>query len=84
MAGHSSELTRPNADKDVETAGTLIHSGGNKEWYSHFGSHFGDFLQNDTVLPHSCASWYLPTGCKKLTSTEKPKHRCLDQLYSQL
>ena len=45
-AGHNSELTRPNADKDIEAAGTLIHSGGNKEWYSHFGSHFGGFLQN--------------------------------------
>lgn len=46
MAGHNSELTRPNADKDVEAAGTLTHSGGNKEWYSLAGSHFGGFLHN--------------------------------------
>ena len=45
-AGHNSEPTRPNADKDIEAAGTLIDSGGNKEWYSHFGSHFSGFLQN--------------------------------------
>ena len=38
-------LTIPTADKDVEQQKFSLNTGGNAKCYSHFGKHFGSFLQ---------------------------------------
>ena len=45
-------LIAPNAGEDLEQQELSFIAGGNAKWYSHFGKHFGSFLQNQTNYHH--------------------------------
>ena len=58
-------------------------AGGNTKWHRHFGRQLGSFLLNQTYSHYMNQQMLLlriyPNT--KLMSTQKPAHRCLQQLY---
>jgi hypothetical protein len=46
MAKSQKRLTTPDAGKDMEQQEVLFTAASATKWNSHFGSHFGSFLQN--------------------------------------
>ena len=52
-------MTTPNAGENVEQQELLFITGGNAKCYSHFGWHFGSFLQTKILLPYDPAVIHL-------------------------
>ena len=65
--------------QDVEQQKRSFIAGGNATWYSHPGRQFGDFIKPNILLLPDPANALLSVYPKKLklTSIQKPTHRCL-------